>query len=89
LGLQLAPIADLAGVDLGSNRTILEAVLQGRASRAQADVVDLNAALVLWAAGLTDSVAAGLSLAQQAIANGAGWQALERLRAALPAPVAG
>ena len=31
----------------------------------------------------------GLSLAQQAIANGAGWQALERLRAALPAPVAG
>ena len=49
----------------------------------------LRPALVLWAAGLTDSVAAGLSLAQQAIANGAGWQALERLRAALPAPVAG
>jgi anthranilate phosphoribosyltransferase len=89
LGLQLAPIADLAGGDLATNQAILEAVLQGRASRAQADVVALNAALVLWAAGLTDSVAAGLSLAQQAIANGAGWQALERLRAALPAPVAG
>jgi len=89
LGLQLAPIADLAGGDLATNQAILKAVLQGRASRAQADVVALNAALVLWAAGLTDSVAAGLSLAQQAIANGAGWQALERLRAALPAPVAG
>ena len=89
LGLQLAPIADLAGGDLATNQAILEAVLQGRASRAQADVVALNAALVLWAADLTDSVAAGLSLAQQAIANGAGWKVLERLRAALPAPVAG
>jgi anthranilate phosphoribosyltransferase len=89
LGLQLAPITDLAGGDLATNKAILEAVLQGRGSRAQTDVVALNAALVLWAAGLTDSVAAGVSQAQQALASGAGWQALERLRDALPAPVAG
>jgi len=89
LGLELAPITDLAGGDLATNQAILEAVLQGRGSRAQADVVALNTALVLWAAGLTDSVANGLSQAQQALAGGAGWLALERLRNALPAPVAG
>ena len=89
LGLQLAPISALAGGDLTANQTILEAVLQGRGSQPQADVVALNAALVLWAAGRADSVAEGLGQAQQALASGRAWAALERLRAALPAPAAG
>ncbi|MCP9805903.1 anthranilate phosphoribosyltransferase [Cyanobium sp. T1B-Tous] len=89
LGLQRAPIEALAGGDLSANRTILEAVLQGRGSQAQADVVALNAALVLWAAGRADSVAEGLDQARQALASGQAWSALERLRVALPAPAAG
>ena len=89
LGLQLAPIEALAGGDLSANRTILEAVLQGRGSQPQADVVALNAALVLWAAGRATSVAEGLDQARQALASGQAWSALERLRTALPAPAAG
>jgi anthranilate phosphoribosyltransferase len=89
LGLQRAPIAALAGGDLSANRSILEAVLQGRGSQPQADVVALNAALVLWAAGRADSVAEGLDQARQALASGLAWTALERLRVALPAPAAG
>ncbi|MCP9941289.1 MULTISPECIES: anthranilate phosphoribosyltransferase [Synechococcales] len=89
LGLARAPLAALAGGDLATNRTILEAVLQGRGTQPQQDVVALNTALVLWAAGRADSVADGLQQAQQALAAGGGWQALERLRAALPAPAAG
>ncbi|MCP9889795.1 anthranilate phosphoribosyltransferase [Cyanobium sp. Aljojuca 7D2] len=89
LGLARAPLAALAGGDLATNRTILEAVLQGRGTQPQQDVVALNTALVLWAAGRADSVAEGLQQAQQALAAGGGWQALERLRAALPAPAAG
>ena len=89
LGLATVPIQALAGGDLATNRAILEAVLQGRGSRAQSDVVALNTALVLWAAGRAASVAEGLEQAQAALASGGGWQALERLRQALPAPAAG
>ncbi len=89
LGLERAPIEALAGGDLATNAQILEAVLQGQGTRAQQDVVALNAALVLWAAGRVEAVADGLPLAQQALAQGLGWQKLVALRAALAAPVGG
>ena len=89
LGLQPAPIEALAGGDLQCNREILEAVLQGKGTQAQADVVLLNTALVLWAAGVADSVEAGVEQARSALASGSGWQRLEALRAALPAAPGG
>jgi len=89
LGLAEAPISALAGGDLATNRAILEAVLQGRGSAAQADVVALNTALVLWAAGRVDTIAQGLEAARAALAAGQGWQKLEHLRQALPQPAAG
>jgi anthranilate phosphoribosyltransferase len=89
LGLTLAPIDDLAGGDLALNTQILTAVLQGQGSQPQRDVVALNTALVLWAAGVVDALPAGLALAQRALADGLGWQKLLALRQALPAPVAG
>jgi anthranilate phosphoribosyltransferase len=89
LGLEPAPLAALAGGDLDTNRAILEAVLQGRGTQPQRDVVALNAGLVLWASGQAASVAEGLQQAQRALDSGAGWLALEGLRTALPAPVAG
>ena len=83
LGLDLAPPEALAGGDLACNQAILEAVLQGRGTVAQRDVVALNTALVLWAAGGAESVAAGVAPALEALASGAAWQRLEALRAAL------
>jgi anthranilate phosphoribosyltransferase len=83
LGLTAAPIAALAGGDLDCNRAILEAVLKGQGTGAQRDVVALNTALVLWAAGQVATTAAGLPLALAALERGAGWAKLEQLRTAL------
>ncbi len=89
LGLGYANNSALAGGDLATNRAILEAVLQGRGTEPQQAVVVLNAALVLWAAGLVDSIEAGCSRAATALADGSAWGRLEALRTALPAPVGG
>ncbi len=89
LGLTEAPISALAGGDLATNAAILEAVLQGRGTPAQRDVVALNTALVLWAAERAGSIAEGLDSARAALAAGLGWQRLEQLRQALPQPAAG
>jgi anthranilate phosphoribosyltransferase len=89
VGLEPAPLEALLGGDLDTNRSILEAVLQGGGTRAQREVVALNTALVLWAAGVAPGVAEAVPMALEALASGAPWQRLERLRAALSAPVGG
>ena len=89
LGLEAAPLEALLGGDLATNRAILEAVLQGGGSRAQREVVALNTALVLWAAGLAPTVAAAVAPALAALASGAPWRRLQRLRQALQAPAGG
>ncbi|MEB3296238.1 MAG: anthranilate phosphoribosyltransferase [Cyanobacteriota bacterium] len=83
VGLAEAPVEALQGGDLGCNRGILEAVLQGRGTQAQTDVVALNTALVLWAAGVTSNVAEGVEKARVALHSAAGWRRLECLREAL------
>jgi len=85
LGLVHAPLESLSGGELVDNQAIFEAVLQGRASDAQRDVVALNAALVLWAGALSESVAEAVPLALHAMATGAAWQRFERLRSSLAA----
>jgi anthranilate phosphoribosyltransferase len=82
-GLAEAPMQALVGGELADNQAIFEAVLQGRATAPQRDVVALNAALVLWAAGCAESVAAAVPMALDAMASGAAWQRLEQLRSAL------
>ena len=86
LGLAVAPLEALAGGGLEENRAILEAVLQGAGTGPQRDVVALNGALVLWAAGLEDTIAAGLDRARSSLASGAPWQRLLALRDALGEP---
>lgn len=86
LGLELAPLSALAGGDLETNRRILEAVLRGQGSAPQREVVALNTALVLWAAGLADSVPEGLEQALVALSGEGPWQRLELLRASLQGP---
>ena len=83
LGLIPAGLDQLAGGELQDNSRILEAVLQGAGSPAQRDVVALNAALVLWAAGRAGSVAEAVPVALEAMASGAAWARLQALRTAL------
>ena len=83
LGLTPAGLDQLAGGELQDNSRILEAVLQGAGSPAQRDVVALNAALVLWAAGRAGSVAEAVPVALEAMASGAAWDRLQALRTAL------
>ena len=86
LGISLAPMDALAGGDLTCNRRILEQVLQGQGTTAQRDVVALNAALVLWAAGRATTVAEGAGQALEVLATGEPWRRLVALRQALPQP---
>ena len=86
LGLEAAPLEALQGGDTATNRAILEAVLQGGGTGAQRDVVILNTALVLWAAGLTDRLADGVAQARSTLAAGQPWQRLVALRQALAGP---
>ena len=83
LGLSLAPMEALRGGELEDNARILEAVLQGKGTQAQQDVVALNAALVIWAAGLAESVEAALPKAQAAMESGSAHAKLLSLRQAL------
>jgi anthranilate phosphoribosyltransferase len=84
LGLPLAPLSALEGGDTATNAAILTAVLQGKGTAAQRDVVRLNTALVLWVAGLAPSPSAGLDAAGHALATGAAWRKVEALRQVLP-----
>jgi len=83
LGLTPAGMDTLAGGDADTNRRILEAVLRGEGTAPQRDVVALNAALVLWAAGHAATVAEAVPQALAAMASGAPWRRLEALRTAL------
>jgi anthranilate phosphoribosyltransferase len=87
LGLTAAPLSAIAGGDVPQNAEILKAVLQGKGTAAQCDVVALNAALALRVGNAIprDDVAdrsayqAEISLAQDILASGAAWQKLEQL----------
>ncbi|MGB3299718.1 MAG: anthranilate phosphoribosyltransferase [Phormidesmis sp.] len=84
-GLTPAPLSAIKGGELADNTAILRAVLQGKGTQAQQDVVALNAALALQVSGLTTgdtfeaACAQGISKAQDILASGAGWEKLEQL----------
>ena len=83
LGLQEAPLDALRGGDLARNQTILSDLLQGRGTRAQAEVVAFNCALVLWVAGVEMDLKSGAQKALSALNEGLAWQRLEQLRRGL------
>ncbi len=85
LGLERADLGAIAGGDVQQNTEILTAVLRGKGTRAQQDVVALNAALALQVGGVTGasvtelSFGAGVALAQEILRSGAAWTKLEHL----------
>lgn len=83
LGLQNAPITSLKGGDLEINKDILVSVLKGKGTKAQKEVVSLNTALVLWAAGIEDDLQVGVKRALRSLNDGDPWQNLESLKKAL------
>lgn len=83
LGLEPAPLSAIAGGDVQHNADILKAVLQGKGTSAQRDVVALNAALALQVGEALPEIpnpyAKGISLAKEVLNSGAAWEKLEQL----------
>ncbi|MCP6761613.1 MAG: anthranilate phosphoribosyltransferase [Fischerella sp. CENA71] len=81
LGLTPAPITALVGGDIQENADILKAVLQGKGTQAQQDVVALNTALALQVGGAIPLLdhAQGIQLARDILQSGVAWTKLEQL----------
>ena len=60
--------------DFESNEEILKSVLNGSGQKSHKNVVALNAALVLWAAGVEDDLRKGFDKALCSINQGNPWQ---------------
>lgn len=78
LGLPLARLCDLEGGDAAENARILRAVLAGKTGPKR-DIVLLNAAAILVAAGGAADLQRGLALAAETIDSGAAHQSLDAL----------
>jgi anthranilate phosphoribosyltransferase len=83
LGLGRAPIEALKGGEVADNAEIFKAVLQGKGTQAQQDVVILNSALALKVGEKVASIEAGVELARSILSSGAAWDKLEALVAFL------
>jgi anthranilate phosphoribosyltransferase len=79
LGLPVAQTSRLAGGDPATNARLIEAVLGGERGPRR-DVVLLNAAAALLAAGRVEQMESGLELARSTIEDGRARDLLERLR---------
>ncbi|MCC5635598.1 anthranilate phosphoribosyltransferase [Nostoc sp. CHAB 5844] len=81
VGVTPVSIDALRGGDVQENAEILKAVLQGKGTTAQQDVVALNASLALQVAGAIPLLdhAQGVSLAKEILQSGSSWAKLEDL----------
>ena len=70
----------LEGGDRHENAAKIEGVLRGEIAGPARAAVVLNAGAAIYCAGLADSLAAGVEIAETALGNGAGWAKLEALR---------
>lgn len=86
VGLGRARLEDIKGGDTETNRTLALAVLSGEPG-ARRDMVLMNAAAALLAAGNADSFADGVALAAKSIDSGAALARLHELQAVANAPV--
>jgi anthranilate phosphoribosyltransferase len=79
VGIRRARKEDLAGGDPAANARIIEAILKGEVGPRR-DIVLLNVAFALIAAGAAHTVAEGLEAAARSIDSGAALEKLRRLR---------
>jgi anthranilate phosphoribosyltransferase len=85
-GLPRATAAELAGGTPAENALVIEAVLRGERTDGARSAVLLNAAAALYVSGRSASFEDGMLTAADALARGAGVEALDRLRRAAAAP---
>ena len=78
-GLTLCDKSDIAGGDGQENKEILEAVLQGKATRAQLETVLLNAGIGLFVADKAKSVSKGIQAAREAVESGRAYAKLQEV----------
>lgn len=84
-GIPKMPTSALKGGDVPDNVEILTAVLQGKGTQAQQDVVALNAALALTVgkavqgSDVMDTYTQGLAKARDILQSGAAWDKLQEL----------
>lgn len=78
-GLTSAPLRDLKGGNVQENAEILKAVLQGKGTPAQTQVVALNAALALQVGGQVSDFQTGVKKALDLLKSGMAWEKLEAL----------
>jgi anthranilate phosphoribosyltransferase len=80
-GLTPAPITALKGGEVAENAAILTAVLQGKGTPNQRDVVALNAGLALQVSGIIPIGAhqRGIEVAQSVLSSGVAWDKLTQL----------
>jgi anthranilate phosphoribosyltransferase len=77
-GMKRAPLQEISGGDGGENGAIIRAILGGEKSPRR-DVVLLNAAAALVAAGKAEHIAEAIPLAAKSIDSGAAAEKLQRL----------
>jgi anthranilate phosphoribosyltransferase len=78
-GVEPAHPSDLAGGDRTANCEIATAILHGQRG-AQRDIVLVNAAAALLAAGLAQDLRDAIERAIESVDSGAAWQKVERLK---------
>ena len=66
--------------EYSNNEEILESVLKGKANKSQIEVVALNTALVLWAAGNEDDISIGFNKAMNTMSKAKPWDKFLDLR---------
>jgi anthranilate phosphoribosyltransferase len=76
--LRRASMADISGGDVQANAEIIRAILAGKQS-ARRDVVLMNAAAALVAAGKADSIAEAMPMAADSLDSGAAQRKLDQL----------
>jgi anthranilate phosphoribosyltransferase len=79
VGLQRAPLSDLAGGNASDNALILRTIFSGRPGPPR-DVVLLNAAAVLVVGGLAKDMRTGITIAAQTIDSGAVYHLVDSLQ---------
>ncbi|HEY5792501.1 MAG TPA: anthranilate phosphoribosyltransferase, partial [Chthoniobacterales bacterium] len=80
LGLRPATLAELQGGHAAKNAYMIEEILCGENRTACRDIVLLNAAGALNAAGLAADLPEGITRAAEALDSGAAWGVLEKAR---------
>ena len=81
LGLSTADIEEIRGGEPAENAEITLAILSGGGTRAQREIVMLNAAAALIAGGVAEDFASGLHKAAEVLDSKAGLERLEALAA--------